>query len=341
MPKNYNLEYKINNYNITEKFNKKNKLYTIKINSKKNTFEFYAKNKYVSKRKIISNVEEYKSDNTKCLVVKSDIIKNNILCLKEDKYIDYHLTSNILPKKYYKDIKSTKKNYQNIKINYLDDMNYYVWNYKGFVNINSFNNSKANVFDKDIYNLDLSYSYKNFILIADYSEEYEFNKFILLNTKNNKKSEIKSKVNISFDSEFLGTYKNSIYLIDKKNEVQYEINIKKKKITKVSKNNEGKIYDNAWKTYSIKTIISDNIKFSDSDVYDYQILEDKHLYKKIDDTLVKISEKDISCIVKKNDDSVYYISEDKLYKYSFEYGEIEILNYFELYFNYEKMIFIV
>ena len=57
-------------------------------------------------------------------------------------------------------------------------------------------------------------------------------------------------------------------------------------------------------------------------------------------TKIKVSNLEVKYITYANNDEVYYISEDKLYKYDFIYGEVEIINDFEFNFNYENMVVI-
>ena len=65
-------------------------------------------------------------------------------------------------------------------------------------------------------------------MIADYDNKYEFNKFYLIDIKKGKKETITSNQSISIDSYVQGSYKNDIYLFDKNNKIQYQINIKTK-----------------------------------------------------------------------------------------------------------------
>jgi hypothetical protein len=104
----------------------------------------------------------------------------------------------------------------------------------------------------------------------------------------------------------------------------------------------GKVYqNNEWQKIKINKIITDKINFEYSTLYTYK-LEDNtlYLYQKNMNKKIKISDKSVKNIVSVNNDEVYYIADDKLYKYDFSYGEEEILEYFELNFNYNNMIFV-
>ena len=63
-------------------------------------------------------------------------------------------------------------------------------------------------------------------------------------------------------------------------------------------------------------------------------------YNKYNTHKEKISNLSIKEIVKEKSDNVYYISDDKLYVYSDKYGEVKLLEYFELNFNYKNIFYI-
>lgn len=342
LPKNYKDVYKIGKFSITESYNKKEKIYTFMIKKGKEKYYFVSDKKYTTSRNNISSIKEYKKRKSKCIVVESNIIDNNIMCIDDDKYIDYHLLDKILPKKYYKKIKNVNKKYNDINIKYLDEKDYYIWDYKNFIKIGK-ENKKIPLLKNDLYSMNIATISNNYLVIADYTKKYNFKKFILINLKNNEKSEISYKDDISFQSRFLGTYKNNLYIIDEKNMIEYEINLKKKEINKIaSKNDDGFIYENdVKKNYSLKKIVNSRLKFDMNKLYKYEII-DNNLYMKMKNNNKKIllSKKNIKKIVYNKNDEVYYIVDDKLYKYDKDYGEIEILTNYELNFNYDNVIFI-
>ena len=337
LPKNYKFEYQVDGFNVVEAYNKKDKLYTIKIEKKKNTFEFIGTNGHVSKRKLINKVEEYSNEDTTCIIVDSDIINHPISCIQEDELIDYHLTKDVLPKRYYKEENKKETTYKELTLNNLDNTTYYIWNYQGFYKVNKNEQKEIDVFETDTYDIKLATIIKDYLVVADYDQKYNFNKFKLINLKNNKVSEFKFKEDISFDSRILGVHKNNFYILDEKNEIEYEVNIKKKKITKVN----GKLYQNGkWEKVNIHKIKTDNLKFENPKDYIYEIKDGLVMYQRGFKTPIKISDKEVKTIVYENNDTVYYIADDSLYKYNFEDGERKVLSYFELNFNYENMIII-
>ena len=339
-PRNYEYDYKINGFNIKEKYIKKDKeyLFTIKKNDK--IYKTIGVSKYTPDRKLINGIKEFNNEDTNCIIIDSKIIANNKLCTKDNELISSSLT-NIIPGKYINKKQDNYQKYKNIKIN-LDDKTYLIWNYNSFIKINETEKKQIKIFDNDIYNLEIMAKVDKYLVIADYDQKYNYNKLIRLNLKNNKIDEINLKNDISFESRILGVYKNKIYLLDEKNKKEYEINVKKKKINIVSKSDFGVIYkDNKQVKTKISKIINDNIKFTSNNYYDY-VIENENLYLKIKNISekIKISNLSIKNIVYQNNEEVYYITDDKLYKYDFTYGNQEIFSNFEFNFNYENMVVI-
>lgn len=340
VPKNYEFKYKVNGYKITEKYLKKDKMYKFVVEKKDKKYEFISTNKYIPNRKLLKKIEEYKDKKNSCIVIDSKILNNKIYCLKNNEMIDYRLTS-VIPKKYIQKQDSKNIKYNDIKLDLVDDKTYFVWNYTGLYKMNKDTKEKINLFRSDVYNIDLNVIFDKYLIIADYDQQYNFNKFKVVNLENNKIDEISFDYEISFNSRILGTYKNNFYLIDEKNKKEYEINVKKGKVEIISKNGFGKIYnDGDFEKVKINKIITDNINFNYDPYYSYKL--DKYLYlnqKGIKKT-IKVSDKLVKNIVYTSFDECYYVVDDELYKYSFKYGEEKVLTYFELNFNYTNMIFI-
>ena len=340
LPKNYKLEYKINKYKVVEKYIKKDKMYLFTISNKKKTYEIISTENYSNKRKLITKITDYKDDNTSCIIIKSEKIKNNILCLKDGKKIDYNLTT-LLPKKYYKEYKKNEKEYDNINVNLIDNKTYLVWNYTGYYKLNREKTENIKLFKKDVYNPILSIILDKYIVIADYNQKYNFNKLLKVNIENGKIDFIDLKYDISFDSAILGTYKNNIYILDEKNKKEYEINIKSEECNVINKNGYGRILKNEkWEKYKLNKIITDHIIFTSDKYNEYRIDKELYLYQKNIKKPILLSNKEIKNIVYENEEEVYYIVGENLYKYNFEYGENKVLDYFELNFNYDNMILI-
>ncbi len=216
LPHNYQLEYKINDITITEEYLKSNQgyLYSLKYNDL--NYPLFVENKYSKKRKLIKNIEILKLENETCL--KFYFSNQPIyLCSKENALIDKNLMSKEFKEKYNISISNEelKLTHENIEI-YDNSLNYYLWNYKGFININQNNVTNLNIFTRDNYDNPLTYQFAEYLIIPDYNSNYFFKNIYIYNTK---KNELKTKsinYEISFDMYYLGAIKDTIYFVDKK-----------------------------------------------------------------------------------------------------------------------------
>lgn len=339
IPTNYKKIYQIKNYKITEKFIKKDKLYVFNIEYNNDSFNYYMNHSYLISKKNINSIKKIKINDGYCLIVKSNNFKFYPVCKRNDEYISYSLISELKDKissSFYKDIKTVEKNYDDIHLYYLNNKKYLLWNYRYFYYLNNKKYKRIDLFDNDYYQIELATKINNYLFIPNYDEGYSFNSSYVFNMKDGKLNKWKMKYEISTESRILGIYKKSIFLLDEKNEQVYEIVPHKMKIRKV---NPKILEDGKFKSYSIKAIINGNLSFKYKDYYTYSIYDNK-LYLEDDYSKTLLCNKDISSIVYKDKQTVYYLVGDNLYMYNPYYGNVLLISNFEWTFNSDNMIFI-
>lgn len=332
--RNYEIEYNRNDVYVKERFMKKEKVYEFIFHYQGKDFILRIPNSYIPYKKLIKSIEIKEVDDAICLVPSSKKITMAPVCLKDNEQLSSHL---VLKEEIEINPQDT---YENITIYNLNQKSYFLWNYKGFYKIDSKKKETISLFQNDTYSLSLVEQVGNYLILADYDQKYEFQKFYVLNSKSGKVKELSLKEALPFDSYFLGVFKNKAYLIDKKNKQEYEINPKKLEIEKISKKNMGKLYtNNAWESLNMDILASNEKKFTYDEWITYQV-ENNTLYAIIDTYKIKLSNQKVKEIVYSEKDTVYYLVEDKLYCYNPEDGEIVLLSNFEWNFNYKNMIFI-
>ncbi len=319
IPKNYKNNYNVDGFDITEKYNKKDKIYSFIIKSEDNEYLYAIKDKYFNKHRQINKI----------------IKKNNLLIIETNDIDSFYINKENDEYKsiYFNDIfeKNVIDTFENINI-YDYKANYYVWNYTGFININKNTKDVIKLFDKDLYNIDLVYTFDNYILIADYSNKYYFNKMHLLNILNNKVKEVNLDSNVYFNSYFLGKHKKYIYLYDMQENIEYKINPFKNFIQNTSYG----IYDNnTWKKVSKNKLDKGNVSFITKKDFYYE-LDNEVLYYITPVNKIKITDMKVSKIVKSDDNICYFISEDSMYYVDKEHI-IKLLSYSEWNFNYNNI----
>ena len=338
-PRNYTYNYQLNEFNIAEQYIKKEG-YLFAINYKNTNYPLFIKQNYSRKRKYIKNIEIYEYENEVCLNV--NVFNNNYyICSNNDslKTLDTMSTAFLEKYEYKLQESSILETYQNINI-YNKDLTYLIWNYKGYYQINNQNNSTLISFSKDNYNNNLSYQTGNYLVFPDYDSDYYFTKLYIYDIKNNKLNEIDFNFEISYDSYYLGTVNQSVYLLDKKNQNEYEINLKKHSLKKISKEDTALIYNGSkWEEITLTKLINNETKFPINNLYNY-ILNEGKLYLNIKDYQILITNEEVKKIVYTSNNKVYYLAGDSLYSYEYLGSSNLLLKYSEWNFNYNNHIFI-
>ena len=341
IPHNFKISYKVKNLLVKEEYNKKLKIHYLTINKDKKTYEFITDNKG---RKVIKDIDYFEHAKNKCLGVSTKEEKLRPICYNNDTLKDIALLNDKEINKHYK-INSKNKDlnitYNNVTIHNLNNASYLLWNYRGFYYLKNNVTDNIKITDKDVYNLKVITRINNLLLLADYQEEYQFNKFIILNLENGKKVEWEVDYDISMDSYILGSYNKSVYLVDKKSKIEYEIVPSYKKIRIVgTSDKKGIIYNNDFEKIALNKLVKKELSFKKEESYNYKIKNNQlylSLYNSSHNILIT-NNKNLK-IVDKDKDRIYYLSDNKLFSYSPLEGEKLLLENFEWNFNYENMIF--
>lgn len=332
---NYKKVYSVNGFEVVERYYKNSKYYEFIIKDDKTVYPYQIKQNYNRKRELISIIEIFEKEDETCILPKSSSINFFPLCSKNNEVYTYNLTSITDVAFNYKKAMLKKETYKSVDINFLNDSSYLIYNYRGFYLINKEKTKEIELFKDDIYTLDLAYQKDNYLIVPNYNQNYFFNTFFIIDINNGKVEEVKFDYEISFESEFLGEFKNNIYLIDKKSEKQYKIDIRKEIIEEVPLQ---LIRNGKLNKVTFQTIVNNNYKFSSSETVNYKII-DNYLYRIVNNYKIKISDKEIDKIIKYENDNVYYLYNENLYMYNNLYGEVKLLSNFEWNFNNTNVIY--
>lgn len=350
--------------------------YYLEIKHKSNIFSFQLFDKYEAKRNIVEDIIYYDGDYKCMLPIIDGISQTDIMCYKDNRYYNYvsiigkekeldkfvnDIDINIYDKNIYLDESTEVIEKDGLKLyTYNVNKNHYIAisNFEGIYIVND-EIVDREIFDKDIYSRDLSTIAGKYYITADYSSKQQFRTFYLVNLKTRKIEEIKAPNYISFDSYIQGYVDESIYIYDKDNEKQYELDLEKLKITEVGNASKKiKYYDNGkWNKISVNKANNElkfNNKMEDIDFskFDYVYLDGgeksgyyylyskKNNYYEVYRTPVQnkkaitylFNVKDISDVFYLGD-YIYYKSGNKLKYYSNSTGNRTIVEYNELEFN--------
>ena len=342
--KSYSLDYQIKDTSISENYDNANKYYYYKLTYNNFSCDFIYESEYIKERKLISGIKKYYNDDYTCLIVDSDYFTINPLCSNKEELIDYHLIDEETKdkiKKYYKTPSTTELKLNNYEIYNTEDTKV-IWNYKGINIIEKDKIESVNIFKKDIYEINIATLINNYFIVADYEQTYNYDTIYIIDIDTKEVTKWKLDTEISFDSYIIGTNDKSVYIIDKKNKIEYELVPHKQKMRKVSSSNKGIVYNNGEEEkISMDRLVSQKYNFIDKNNYTFE-LDNKTLYMSINSSNLKtrLSNQKIDSILSINNDTVYYLIGSTIYRYNLKYGETKIMQYSELEYNNTNIIFI-
>lgn len=332
----YEVKYTLNNFKINESYNIDNNNYTFLIQYNGTIYPYSFKHKYIRQKELIRDIKIYKQEKETCLLPISNKLIFYPLCNNDEKIIMYNSSKMTIKDYQYKKVELNNINHDKLEIKYLNNKIYLLYNYKGFYYLKDNNLKNIKLFEKDNYTLNLIYQMNENIIVADYNKDHYFNKFYIINMNNGKLKELEFEYDISFDSIFLGDYKNIIYLLDKKEKKEYQINIKK---LSVKESGFLLLKDNKLEKTTYKNIINNNLQFDNKVKSNYELVE-KSLYQTINNYKVLITDKEVDKIIDEIDNTIYYLINENLYMYNNIYGEVLLISNFEWNFNNTNMIYL-
>ena len=355
--KEHKVSYKINKYNIEEHFLTKDKHhYDFTITNKKEKYIYTLEENLRKKKKIITNIKTYKSNNLICIVptYKKELEKD-IYCNLDGSEVSKNYLKDTNNKDFNKILSKSKINLfkeSNIKSKYkklhiykknLDNNIYFIWDYKGVYIIDSDDVRYQKILDYDLYDNVLSVSVDRYFVLFENTSVNGIENIYYYDTKKDRLKTFKLKKKLSKDSYINGVVDNLIYITDNKKKKEYTLDIRKRKLKSIDKDQTSYI---VYKNREVKELnksdyFMEKQIFVNNKVNNYKYtMEDNKLYKIRDDQKEsKILLLELDNIVEWNiiGDTVVLISEDSIYEYNEKLGLRKILEYNELNYNYKNI----
>ncbi len=365
----HKITYNIGNFKINETLDTKdNNNYYFELNHENFKINFQINKDYKKAEKVISKIIYKKIDGYQCIlpIFKNNTILTDVMCLKNNE-ITY--ASNLNNEKINSYLKTLKKygynqndykdNASEIKLsntqsiyqdNFLENHYIAMETYKG-LNLFNGNTNNVKIFENDVYTKPLSFFTDKYYIVADYTQNYSFKIFHVINIINGKQIDIRSYDEISFDSYIEGAIGTDIYLFDKENSKQYKISIEDESVEEFHDKDHLQTYNGKWENMSLSDAINgklfnnyytDDIKGYDKvdkvGNYYYLYQKENNHYKvyRADTQNKKIKTylfdtTDINSIIYL-DDTIYYQNGNTFY-YHTNYGERKVITNTELEFN--------
>jgi len=335
------------------------------VSDDKKEFLFYVDNQYNKQKKVISQIEYYEKDDYLCIypMDKNERYGFEILCNDGKEIYSYdYLNKKIDLKEFLVKLKLTDKYNEDITEKIVDnDVVFYKNNFYDNEYLNLYRYKYLDVFNKgelksihfsnnDIYKNNLGAYINNYFIVPIVDTNKTISKYFIIDCMTKESEIIYFEEPISDNLYIIGIFNDNLYIFDLDNKVEYEINTKGSfKIVGNVEQGFG-IYENGeWTKKSITEFVNDRITIENkidvdlnydySKIYEnnnaYYIVENNKIYKiyknKINNRILLLEIEDYIDLQIEND-RIYYISNEYLYRYD-KYGIKRLVNNNEFKYN--------
>ena len=372
----HHVEYDISGYMVEEDYIKKSgkDYYLIKASKDGKEYIFNAQNEFNKNEKIIKEIIPYDTDDISCAtIIYTNNSSSTPLCYK-DKILHSYISVENEPgmseylkqlNKYAEDkITSSDESYvfaynEIYKNNLYKNEDIIMYNYKNIIKINGERTMTFDFSNKDVFKNEYGTLVGKYYVIPKMRNSIEFSHYLIVDLEKETVEEIdlarEVSANISSQMYVNGIYNSNLYIFDKSNLVQYEINPGKGEIKVVgNKDKKGIVYKNGQEEeIGVYTLNNEKVKFTENyDAYkeiDYDqifltsngavYVKDGVFYKVYNNYL-----KNPICLfeaknvqdIKVKEDNIYYINDQFLYRYN-DYGNVKILKREQFKYDYTNI----
>lgn len=372
----HHVEYDISGYTVEEDYIKKSgkDYYLIKASKDGKEYIFNAQNEFNKNEKIIKEIIPYDTDDISCAtIIYTNNSSSTPLCYK-DKILHSYISVENEPgmseylkqlNKYAEDkITSSDESYvfaynEIYKNNLYKNEDIIMYNYKNIIKINGERTMTFDFSNKDVFKNEYGTLVGKYYVIPKMRNNIEFSHYLIVDLEKETVEEIdlarEVSANISSQMYVNGIYNSNLYIFDKSNLVQYEINPDKGEIKVVgNKDKKGIVYKNGQEEeIGVYTLNNEKVTFTENyDAYkeiDYDqifltsngavYVKDGVFYKVYNNYLknpIYLFEAKNVQDIKVKEDNIYYINDQFLYRYN-DYGNVRILKREQFKYDYTNI----
>lgn len=346
MPKDYITNYMVTDFNIIEKYDSKKRIIHFNIVKDENKYNLSLKMNYTQRRHLIKDVEYIFEDNISCVLPIIENKKTYPLCKEDDKNIHFSLVNNdniqnFIDKHYKFTNNDAGKEYENIEIFDFNKNVFIVWNYDSLLYLSDKENKKISLFKSEVLDTSLIYKINKYLIMPNYDEKYNFTSFYIIDLDKFEKTLWETEYEISYNSYILGSHDDNLFLVDRKNKLQYKITPNKQKISIVNlKDKSAIIYNEGFEKISINKLVNKDHKFINQSAFNFKYENNNFVVKDFENNETLLLNKPNIKIIASEEHQVFYLINDELYTFDLYKGPIKLMKYFEWNFNYQNKIFI-
>lgn len=372
----HHVEYDISGYTVEEDYIKKygKDYYLIKVSKDGKEYIFNAQNEFNKNEKIIKEIISYDTDDISCAtIIYTNNSSSTPLCYK-DKILHSYISVENEPgmseyleqlNKYAEDkITPSDESYvfaynEIYKNNLYKNEDIIMYNYKNIIKINGERTMTFDFSNKDVFKNEYGTLVGKYYVIPKMRNSIEFSHYLIVDIEKETVEEIDlaKEVSAKISSQMYvnGIYNSNLYIFDKSNLVQYEINPDKGEIKVVgNKDKKGIVYKNGQEEeIGVYTLNNEKVKFTENyDAYkeiDYDqifltsngavYVKDGVFYKVYNNYLknpIYLFEAKNVQDIKVKEDNIYYINDQFLYRYN-DYGNVKILKREQFKYDYTNI----
>ena len=281
----HHVEYDISGYTVEEDYIKKSgkDYYLIKVSKDGKEYIFNAQNEFNKNEKIIKEIISYDTDDISCAtIIYTNNSSSTPLCYK-DKILHSYISVENEPgmseylkqlNKYAEDkITSSDESYvfaynEIYKNNLYKNEDIIMYNYKNIIKINGERTMTFDFSNKDVFKNEYGTLVGKYYVIPKMRNSIEFSHYLIVDLEKETVEEIdlarEVSAKISSQMYVNGIYNSNLYIFDKSNLVQYEINPDKGEIKVVgNKDKKGIVYKNGQEEeIGVYTLNNEKVKFT-------------------------------------------------------------------------------
>ncbi|MDD3821862.1 MAG: hypothetical protein PHF47_02445 [Bacilli bacterium] len=346
-------------------------------------FVFKIINPHTRYQRLIKDIKYYEDSNIKCIypIFRNRRLSIDVLCLLDDSFINYTTISghnkeldlfvNDLEKNYHYQylnwahMESSFYNMNDIDIatnNIVDKHTIVLWNYDGIITIKKDDIREITLLIRTTnYENKLGVLVDKYYVVPNYDRQFSYNRFIIVDVAIGSKKDATLVDDVSYDSYIQGVVDKKLYIYDRDNKYQYEVDPKRATAIKVGDVDSGiKHYNGKWQNISISEANTSKLFTREFVIPPYyqnkgyekidSVLGDTdgyyYLYKKINNQINvyranKQRPEYITYLFTTNEmsnikyinDYIYFINKDTIYVYHDRFKLKPVIKHFELFFN--------
>lgn len=364
-------------YNVNEIFDVDHYYLTIDDNSG-HIFKYENHGNYNKQEKILNEIITKKVGEYTCIYpVFNKGVKNNILnindieCSKDGDIYTSLALNNVIDLNEFKnelisrDIeysgwnKIDTSNSNDFSSNISDNIYLAIWNNQNVNIISNQSNTYSKCSKFDIYDNKLGTLVDHYYIIPNEENLPTYSEISIVNLFDSENIKVTFETPLSVNSYINGVVDNKLYIFDKNNLIQYEIDPKEATITNVVVDNNAKYYDGASWTYKsiydfkLNNIIFETVVESDKNIlakYNYSDIDvfDDYYYYSTNNSIYKVYKNDLDnpiMLLAMNDlkeikaasDYIFFISGNILYYYHENIGIRPVYTNSEFNYNYKNI----